>query len=576
MSLHVGPVFGFELKRTSRRWQFFAFRALLLLAILLAVAWVWRWKLSSVQILSHRTMTEFSELLFYFTMATQVTLVLAVAPALTASAISEEKVRGRLVNLFATDLTDREIVLGKLFGRFLPVLALILSPAPMFLAAAVPGFVSPEATAAAFLVMLGLGLLASAIAFFFSVWGTKTHEILLATYIVGALIISANPVWSYLSGSFGFRAPPTWLQFLSPYTVVFLDPSWASFRLQLIFIAACVAITAILMTIAILRIRSVAISQLSSTERRVLWFNPIDILAWIAKRLPGPSIDRNPLLWREWRRVRPSRFATAVATIYFLLCIGFTLLAMQVGLWNRWTSFPHLVNDFQVGLGMLLVAGASVTLLGDERAGSTGLDVLLVTPLSTQAVIEAKWWAAFRLLPLLLLMPVALASVRAALFGGWLGVALIAGLVFVQGAFVTTIGLAFSVWTSSVRRAMIMSVAIYLIVSLIGLLPRFMWGDSATATGLSAMSPFVASGYPIVEYIDINFFRHRAKQCINWSVLWIIAYTLASIVTLVILLISSDRCLGRAEDRRSPFHLMPARRSRLGRHQKSALAKSGV
>jgi hypothetical protein len=36
---------------------------------------------------------------------------------------------------------------------------------------------------------------------------------------------------------------------------------------------------------------------------------------WLA-RLPGPSLDGNPVLWREWHRNRPSRLAQIVWVIY--------------------------------------------------------------------------------------------------------------------------------------------------------------------------------------------------------------------------------------------------------------------
>ena len=56
----------------------------------------------------------------------ELTAVLLIAPAATAGAICLDKARGTLAHVFLTDLTDREIVLGKLAARLVPVWGLLL------------------------------------------------------------------------------------------------------------------------------------------------------------------------------------------------------------------------------------------------------------------------------------------------------------------------------------------------------------------------------------------------------------------------------------------------------------------
>ncbi len=57
-------------------------------------------------------------------------LVGLAAPAATAGSICLDKARGNLTLLLATDLSDSEIVLGKLAARLVPVLGLILCATP--------------------------------------------------------------------------------------------------------------------------------------------------------------------------------------------------------------------------------------------------------------------------------------------------------------------------------------------------------------------------------------------------------------------------------------------------------------
>ena len=55
----------------------------------------------------------------------ELTLVLLAAPAATAGAVCLDKARGTLDHMLATDLSNAEIVLGKLGVRLIPVLGLI-------------------------------------------------------------------------------------------------------------------------------------------------------------------------------------------------------------------------------------------------------------------------------------------------------------------------------------------------------------------------------------------------------------------------------------------------------------------
>ena len=44
--------------------------------------------------------------------------------------------------------------------------------------------------------------------------------------------------------------------------------------------------------------------------------------------LPGPSLDCNPVLWREWHRNRPSRWARVVGVLFVALAATFSAIAV--------------------------------------------------------------------------------------------------------------------------------------------------------------------------------------------------------------------------------------------------------
>ena len=58
-------------------------------------------------------------------------MVMLAAPAATAGAICLDKARGTLLHVLVTDLSDAEIVLGKLAARLVPVLGLVACSLPV-------------------------------------------------------------------------------------------------------------------------------------------------------------------------------------------------------------------------------------------------------------------------------------------------------------------------------------------------------------------------------------------------------------------------------------------------------------
>ena len=63
-----------------------------------------------------------------------------------------------------------------------------------------------------------------------------------------------------------------------------------------------------------------------------------------------------------------------------------------------------IVNGFQVAVGLLLLSVTAATSLAEERARGS-LDLLLSTPLSTRQIVLGKWLGAFRVVPLLVILP---------------------------------------------------------------------------------------------------------------------------------------------------------------------------
>src|SRR5690242_4201365 len=220
-----GPVFAYEWRTASRRWQGYALRSLLVLLLWLGLAAVWLENHGGAEELSHRQVAEIGRAFYAVTTLMVLGLVGLAAPAATAGAICSDKARGNLTLLFATDLTDAEIVLGKLAARLVPVLGLIACAAPVLALATLLGGVDPAMPTGAILVCLACAVFGCTLALALSVWGRQTHEVLLATYAFGIFWLLSAPIWAGLVWMLPWWARPAWLPgalALVPYNPVFL------------------------------------------------------------------------------------------------------------------------------------------------------------------------------------------------------------------------------------------------------------------------------------------------------------------------------------------------------------------
>ena len=565
----LGPVFAYEWLTASRRWQGYALRSLLVLLLLLGLSAVWLVGSNGAGVGVVQQMAQIGQSFYGVMSLILLGLVGLAAPAATAGAICTDKARGNLVLLFATDLTDAEIVLGKLAARLVPVLGLIACAAPVLVLAALFGGVDPEMLTGAILVCLACAIFGCTMALTLSVWGRKTHEVLLATYAFGILWLLTAPLWAALVMNLPGWARPPWMPgylALLPYNPAFLvlaplgtPPGMSPIGLgeQAWFCVLGVLASVVLAAAATWRIRAVVIRQAGREEATRQRARPAEVrrgtLAWLDRLFPSPSLDGNPVLWYEWHRQRPSRWSVAVWGLFGVLSSGFSLWAIVDVLSGTGGDFDAVINGMQVSAGMLLLSVSAATSLAEERQRGS-LDVLLTTPLSTRSIVLGKWWGAFRGVPPLTLWPVLIASALSTHTGYALGPLLIGGLVVAYGAAITSLGLALATWLPRMGQAIGLTAGLYLVV-LIAAMPIGMitFGGNAAGAGFAVASPFWGVGYssaliggtggPVGDF---------GKQA-GWLVFWIVIYGMVAFVLLLATLKTFNRCLGRMDDRLPDF-----------------------
>ncbi len=358
-----GPVFGAECLTASRRVQFYSARVLLVAGLLVGLGVVWFTRRIDMRFVTLQALAAIGSAFYTALMGIELSMALIVAPASAAGAICQDRSKGGLALLMTTELTDSEIVLGRLASRLLSTLGVIACGLPVLGLATLLGGVDPVAVAGGTLVVVGVACLSVAIALTFSLWAGKPHEALSATYAVWAVWTLALLAWDETIG----RAPAI-LQWSNPFWLLFSGFGMATDRLphQLGFCLASLAATAALAALSTWKLRSVALAREAKPRRpRVRGRLAPRWLRWLGQA--APALDDDPILWREWHRKRPSAFGRAIWWTYAVLCVGFTI----AGMFGRWIG-PG-INGFQVSIGLLLASVGAATALSEERrrGGST-------------------------------------------------------------------------------------------------------------------------------------------------------------------------------------------------------------
>jgi ABC-type transport system involved in multi-copper enzyme maturation permease subunit len=534
-----GPVFGYEWLAASRRWQVYAGRAFFVFVLLVGLWSVWTKRASDDSLPPIQVLASVGGGFFRAIVFTQMTLVLMVAPAATAGAICQDRSSGKLAQLLVTDLSDSEIILGKLAARLLPVLGLVCCALPVLALSSLLGGVDPLALSGVFLVTVCCAIFGCALALTFSIWASKPYEVLLATYGVIAIWMLFVPVWDFLGWCWGYPSSPDWAIPLNPYYLAcapYLQPDRVSALSFLAFLASILLLTAGLVALAIARLRSQFASQEDPAVRRSSPRRRWSIAGGT------DAIDANPVLWYEARRRQLSPWIRFLVRAYFVLAAVFSMLAVHGTIWpSSLLSYmlAAYVVAFQFAIGLPLVLISAATAIVEERARGS-LDVLMTTPLSATQIVLAKWWGSFQNGPKLLLLPALIAIVTAWTHNTW-PVAAYLGLYALSTLLVwTSIGLAISTWVSRLGRAIAVAVAAYALVGLAWpVLALTIYPGDGLA--LSAVSPFYGC-FDLASGLSAQYFTNAWYAFLYR---WISVQAVLAAGLLLVTLATFDRALGR-------------------------------
>jgi hypothetical protein len=498
-------------------------------------------------------------------------VALLAAPAGAADALGRGRARGPLGHLLVTDLSAAEVVLGAFAARLLPVLALLLAAAPVAMFQAAWFETDPAAVLTLAAVSAGIAVLGVALATALSLWTRRPYEALLAVYALGVAWLLSKSLWS----EFFRTPPPSWLvriahPFALAWPLATPIPIWMALNVQpyhpgslpspadgAVFLGGTSLLAALLLALTALGLRAAATRERQQpNERRPGLFARLrDSRRRLADRLrlPGPTLDGNPILWREWRHARRSRWGSAFRALYTVVMAAMTVLC-AAEFWHGQTNRPDLVAvaGYATGLGLLAVAVRSASAWSEERAaGPGGLDVLLATPLSGSEMVRGQWWACYRGVLGVAVIPAVAAVILAAGAPTWPYVpkwfspvaplaplrpvdrlavaAVVIGQVLLYGAAVVSLGLWLATRLKRTTRAVVAAVVAYGLVTLVWptLVEVFLMRvDRTLYGGLGAASPL---GGPIITLSSMfTPFGGTPRTLVPYAVLWLPLAALAA------------------------------------------------
>jgi ABC-type transport system involved in multi-copper enzyme maturation permease subunit len=429
----IGPMFTREAAVAPRRPSFFAARTLFAGALFALTLTAWQLLVGSQQIENVGDLAWFGAAAFQILAPLQLAVAMPFSALLVASAVALEKDRKTFDLLLLTNLSNSDLVLGKLLAGMLAVIVIVVATLPLLLILSLLGGVSTSQIIRIELVTLASALVAGSLGSTIALWREKTFQALAMTVLVLVLWLVA---WEVVAAGastamwLGFPAE-SWAVALSPWQAVqeatrpifpltadgkeFADP-------VVLFLAVSVGISVLLNVLAILRVRA--------------WNPRQDVVPRVDDDVPRDSIsagsalptDRsavavhgaggktravwdNPVLWREictWaygKRILVIRLAYWAV---FFICAA-ALVTQAGGGAPAEMAIPPAAKPLITLLvvGLILLNALAVTSLSSER-DSRALDLLLVTDLSPKEIVFGKLGGAFYNAKEMILLPIAL------------------------------------------------------------------------------------------------------------------------------------------------------------------------
>jgi ABC-type transport system involved in multi-copper enzyme maturation permease subunit len=403
----LGPIFAREFLTVPRRASHYAGRAIGLGALwtLGVTAWLATGGLGNEEPTLGET-ARFGLLLFQLFTVVTLVLVAFFAALSAAGTVAREKDRRTFVLLLLTDMTDGEIVLGKLLGSLLPIGLMLIGILPILSLLLLLGGMTPGQVIKAWLVLLATAIAAGSLGGLIALWRDKTFQALalsvlaLVLYVCG---VETLGLFAYFADpSPGASAVGRWLaavnwselqSWLDPIRALLstLAPESAGLPPAYGYVAAMAVWSVVLNGWGVYKLRDWNPGGEPIMQRETPEEEEAKDRAR-AHAAPGQvrQVWGNPVLWREIRTRAYGRRPLVVKLAYVVVAGLIAYAAVTPVLGGQRVAFAAGYGMVPVTvLSLLLLAAQATTAITSERDGRS-LDLLLATDLTPKEFIFGK------------------------------------------------------------------------------------------------------------------------------------------------------------------------------------------
>ena len=448
--MFAGPIIAREVLTAPRPARFYVARASYvgLLFVLMWTAWQaligWR------DVQEFGLMARFGSILYLIFAFLQLTLMLFFAPLFTAASVAHEKDRRTFVLLLMTDLSDLEIVLGKLIAGLINILAALAAGAGMLSLCTLFGGISFGQVATLFAVTASSGVAGGAMGMCVALWRDRAFQSISLTILMVVFSVAGVEAFAIAFPTITAFGLPL-AEVLNPYRAMFrvLYPPSAELggvmgTTSMVYILVRVAFAASLVAFGTFMLRkwnpgrneprelregqgeeaevvetlievAEAVQETQSTgmaakneEGSTGLHVPRRTHRRISKTgLPYRSPWTNPVVWRELMTRAYGTKPIIIKGAYFLIfALGVALFhKLGAGMESPLSSFLVMIPVSLGILSLVLVNAQGVTALTSER-DSGALDLLLVTELSPKEFIYGKLYGVLYNTKEMVLLPI--------------------------------------------------------------------------------------------------------------------------------------------------------------------------
>jgi ABC-type Na+ efflux pump permease subunit len=409
--LFVGPVFTREAVVAPRRVSFYAARTVFVAVLFGFVVTSWQLLIGSQQVENPGDLAWFGAAVTQILAPVQFAVAVPFSALLVASAVALEKDRKTFILLLMTNLSNTELVLGKLLAGMLTVVMVVVAAAPLLMLLTLLGGISTGQIIRIEAVTLASALVAGSLGSTIALWREKTFQSLAITalvivlWFVGWELVAAGAFGSRLFGA----SAETWAVTMSPWRAILAatqptfgheSAKWFEFDSTNLFLAA-VAIGALLLNvIAIAMVRrwnpTREATPATADER-----DGVAVTTLANVHSAGGKARRvwdNPILWREIRTWAYGKKILLVRIAYWTVFLVSVAVLVTSGS-SANSGGGQMVGATQslvalLVVSLLLLNSAAVTSLTNER-DAKALDLLLITDLSPKEIVFGKLGGAF-------------------------------------------------------------------------------------------------------------------------------------------------------------------------------------